>query len=340
MNVFEKHVVSAEADVNIDIDVNEGGAPQEAELLDTEVVDVGTQELPIDVEVVEQEQVLETVTDGVASLESIYITLEQLSKERDTLTDGEVNFMRIALGAVAQPMGGVASNIVPSLESDNFFERNDVVASMESIGAAMKAGAKAAYEAFKKLIAKLKEWFGSAVTRAKALKDRFKIARDRIVAKEVYILEYPIFNKMLNLDEILADLTTRVNALANDRFYKPDESEAHDRLPTDTAKRSNRKMKFKGADLIMTFNKCTALTEKLESLDYINRINKVERETLINQERSIDHQKSLDLSTNRSERGYINSVASFQAARDEYNLLINTLAQFKISKVKKGEDAE
>lgn len=338
MNPFQAFVASLEADVNINIDVNEASTSNEPEL---EVSSPVTEEaLAADTAVVEQEEVVDTITTGVASLESIYQTLEQVSQERDTLTETEVSFMQIALSGIAKPMGGRATDLVPSIESDNYFERNDVVASMESVGAAMKAGAKAGYEALKNLLVKLKEWFNNAVTRAKGLKDRFKIACSRIIAKEVYTLEYPTFDKMYDLDEILKDLTTRVDALSNDRFYKPDESEVSARTPTETSTRSNRRMKFKGADLIAAFNKCAVLSEKLESLDYINRINKAEREVLINQERSIEHQKSLDLSTKRTEKGYNASVALFQAARDEYNLLINTLAQFKISKVKEGEDAE
>ena len=130
-----------------------------------------------DVELNNAVKTAETVTEAIASLESVYVTLGAISQERDTLSDTEVSFMRIALAGTAKSLGGTVVQLVPSIESDNYFERNDVVASMESIGAAMKAGAGAFIKAVIALAKKIGQWMKSVGTR---VLDKAKLVRSKL----------------------------------------------------------------------------------------------------------------------------------------------------------------
>lgn len=121
----------------------------------------------------------ETVTESIASLEALYETLTIVSQERDTLTEGEAGLIRIALTGIAKPMGGTALDLVPSLESDNYFERNDVNVSMESIGSAIKSGVSTFIKVVIDLAKKLGAWIKNVGSR---LADKARLVRSKLRA--------------------------------------------------------------------------------------------------------------------------------------------------------------
>lgn len=273
----------------------------------------------------------EILTQSIASLESMYETLTVVSQERDTLTDTEVSFMRIALAGTAKSLGGTVTQLVPSLESDNFFERNDVVASMESIGAAIKAGAKAAYEAFKKLIAKLKEWFTNAKVKLASIKARFTKAKDMVEDDERYTLTYPSLTGAMGPDSALKNLQARVKALKEDYYTDGStsnlgEAESH---TVDT-----KEADIKGSDAREIFQGAVKLLDELDKLDYLSKLGIVEKSHLSDLKRAIEHQKGLEMDTTRSEKFHDTMAKEYKSARREYHYIVNALLQFKLAKVK------
>ena len=121
----------------------------------------------------------EVVTESIASLEALYETLTTVSQERDTLTDFEVSMMRITLTGTAKSLNGTVAQIVPSLESDNYFERNDVNVSMESIGQAIKSGVAAFAKVVVELAKKLASWVKNVGAR---IADKARLVRSKLRA--------------------------------------------------------------------------------------------------------------------------------------------------------------
>lgn len=121
----------------------------------------------------------EVVTESIASLEALYETLTTVSQERDTLTDFEVSMMRITLTGTAKSLNGTVAQIVPSLESDNYFERNDVNVSMESIGQAFKSGVSTFIKVVIDLAKKLGAWIKNVGTR---IADKARLVRSKLRA--------------------------------------------------------------------------------------------------------------------------------------------------------------
>lgn len=273
----------------------------------------------------------EVVTAALASLESLYDTLATVSQERDTLTDTEVSFMRIALAGTAKSLGGTVTQLVPSLESDNFFERNDVVASMESIGSAIKAGVKAAYEAFKKLIVKLKEWFTNAKVKLASIKARFTKAKDMVVDDEQYTLTYPSLMAASGPDSALKDLQARVKALKEDYYTDGNTSNLGD---VEARTVDTKEADIKGSDARQIFQDAVKLLTELDAVDYLSKLDIVEKSHLKDLKRSIEHQKELEMDTTRAEKFHDTMVKEYKSARREYHYIVNAILQFKLAKVK------
>ena len=325
MNPFQAFVASLEADVNINIDVNEASTSNEPEL---EVSSPVTEEvLPADTSVVEQEEVVDTVTAGVASLESIYQTLEQVSQERDTLTETEVSFMQIALSGIAKPMGGRASDLVPSIESDNFFERNDVVASMESIGAAMKAGAKAGYDAIKKLLIKMKEWFLNSTAKARQkVQILTQLARDAAF-NGTYDISYSSFNgkgpvdSLKEYERFLDGILKSTDGVASyDSAYKTENSkEIGDKVNYTTTRFEGGKAKELTLMLARIYG-------KIATNKFLDRINKIEKDFS-----SITEAFSTAEGDEKAKEQE-NSVRRFQELRQGYANIVASIDKFKITK--------
>lgn len=230
MNAFQKYAVhlsvSAEADVNINIDVNEAtptmtpvdpstvvaapaiepavdpleGSTPSVPAIDPTASDV-TEDVTVEAipaeepaasidasaqaeadaedtqEAEEAEEKAEVIGEVKESLESIYETLASMESAGVTFDDGHAALTAIALNTAMGRIGGTAGSIVPSLESDNFFERTDLVASMEGIGAAIGAAAKAAGTAIMKAIRTAIEYLKKKFGKLGAIKTRFTQAR-------------------------------------------------------------------------------------------------------------------------------------------------------------------
>lgn len=331
MNPFQKHIsASLEADVNINIDVNEASAEQVGDV-PLEAPDIAVEEtLPSDEEVVQQEEVAGTVADSVASLESIYQTLAQVSQERDTLTDAEVSFMHIALGGVAGRMGGKATDLVPSLESDNYFERNSVTASMESVGSAFKAGVTAAGAAIKTLIKKIYEWFGkvkeSSMHKARALK---QLARG-IVKNELYIISHHSdgpFDPM----EALKSLEQRFDKLEADKDFDYVGSMKKDRgVISDNQLGAYR---FKGAYVYNLVVKLAQVQEKIGKSTFLDRLNVYERKVLSSADQRHTEEynsRARDSLNGQSLQEWF--VESVQETRNEYHAIVKAVNSFKVER--------
>lgn len=331
MNPFQKYVVSAEADVNINIDVNEAGAndaPVEVapvEAADSVVAEEAVTEeaLAADTAVVEQEAVADTITTGIASLESIYQTLEQVSQERDTLTETEVSFMQIALSGIAKPMGGRATDLVPSIESDNYFERNDVVASMESVGSAIKAGAKAGYEAIKKFLTKLKEWFIDSSRKAKAKAAALGQLLKDAAFNGTYEIQYQSFNGA-NATQSLAFFEKKLDGLLhsldgrgeNDAAYK-----ANDQLIIGNAVKMNTS-RFEGRQAHELTKALERIYTKIASAKFVDKVNKAERE----------YESLAAVVSNRTAEQHKNDLEHYQSLRQGYANIVASIDKFKITK--------
>lgn len=329
MNPFQKYVVSVEADVNINIDVNEAGA-NDATVEATPVeVDgpVVAEEAVAEKALAEQEEVVDVVTDGVASLESIYMTLEQVSQERDTLTDAEVDFMRIALAGIAKPMGGGVAHLVPSLESDNYFERNDVQVSMESVGAAIKAGAKAGYEALKNLLVKLKEWFLNSTRKAKQKAQVLtQLAKDAAF-NGTYEISYSSFNGKGPVDSL------KEYERILDGVLKSTEgvSAYGDAYKTETFKELGDKVKYgstrfeggKAKELTMILAR---IYNKIAANKFLDRLNTLEKDLssfsdVVNTATGDDKVKEQE-----------NDVRHYQELRQGYANVVAAIDKFKVTK--------
>lgn len=111
-------------------------------------------------------EMTDVINDTLDELESIYNQLAQASCEREFLTDDEHTFIYAEINRITTPLGATAISVIPSLESDNFFERNSITASMEGIGEAIKDGAKAF---FKRIFEMLKGVFTRIAERYKGL---------------------------------------------------------------------------------------------------------------------------------------------------------------------------
>lgn len=120
--------------------------------------------------------VADTLNVALDGLESLYSELVQVSQERDYLSNDELEYVTAVVSNVALQLGGTANQILPSLESDNYFERNDIQVSMEAIGEAIKSGAKAALQALIKLIRSLCE---RVAERFKSLSTKFANLRKK-----------------------------------------------------------------------------------------------------------------------------------------------------------------
>lgn len=122
--------------------------------------------------------ILNTSLDG---LESIYNELSQASMEREFLTNDECDYVYKAIGDAANLVGAKAVDIVPSLESDNYFERNNIQVSMEAISQSIKDGAKAffkkIFEMLKTVCTRITETYKNLVGRLTKLKQKISAVR-------------------------------------------------------------------------------------------------------------------------------------------------------------------
>lgn len=144
-NPFQAYMASVEADVNIDIDVNEseeGGVPEEP--LDTsetpEASELEVQDA--DAEVEGDDAVSDNVEDAVTSLESLYLTLDMVASQESTMSDSTFALMQLHLNTIGGRLGATAGQLVPSTESDDWFLQRDIVASQEAILDRIKEGTK------------------------------------------------------------------------------------------------------------------------------------------------------------------------------------------------------
>ena len=324
MNPFQKYVVSTEADVNINIDVNEAGTSDATAEAPVEVVDpVVAEEVAAEEALENQEEVVDVVTDGVASLESIYMTLAQVSQERDTLTDGEVAFMRIALAKIAKPMGGTAAHLVPSVESDNYFERNDVQVSMESVGSAIKAGGKAAYEAIKNLLAKLKEWFLNSSRKAKQKAAALGQLLKDAAFNGTYEIQYQSFNGA-NAIQSLAFFEKKLDGLLHSLDGRGEHDAAYkatDQLIIGNEVKMNTS-RFEGRQAYELTKALERIYTKIASAKFVDKVNKAERE----------YESLATHMGDRTAEQHKNDLEHYQSLRQGYANIVASIDKFKITK--------
>lgn len=158
-NIFDTFVASAEADVNIDIDVNEteseGEAPMDVsetpEASELELADTAT-----DIEAADETG--DNVEDAVSSLESLYEVLSLTASTESCMSDSTIALVGLHLDMIGSKLGTTGASLVPSLESDNYFERNDVVASMEAIMDRIKEGTAAIGGTVRKMYEGVKQY--------------------------------------------------------------------------------------------------------------------------------------------------------------------------------------
>ena len=107
--------------------------------------------------------VVSNILDCVASLEATQNILKDIIQtDRYELSSTELAFTRLSINQAASKINTNGSALVPSVESDNYFESNLVVSVEAEIGKAIVNGVKAAYEKVMKFIkflyAKLTEY--------------------------------------------------------------------------------------------------------------------------------------------------------------------------------------
>lgn len=152
MSFIKKVVEAAPAvkpsmETNIDIDVNEGDTVTQTDPLEGRTDQITAVEPPVPVV---ESPPLETdvsVIDEIASLESIYETLREYQDCGMSFTQSHVPLMIHALKGKC-PKGLTLSEVCPSLESDNVFERTDLTASMEGVLDKIKSALKKTKEFF------------------------------------------------------------------------------------------------------------------------------------------------------------------------------------------------
>ena len=164
-NIFDVFVASTEADVNIDIDVNETegeGAAAEAPVAPIDVSDTPeASELEVQdtaAEIEAADATGDNVEDAVSSLESLYEVLELTASQESVMSDTTVALVGLHLNSVGALLGTNASGLVPSLESDNYFERNDIQVSMEAIMDRIKEGTAAIGGTVRKMYEGVKQY--------------------------------------------------------------------------------------------------------------------------------------------------------------------------------------
>lgn len=108
------------------------------------------------------------VVDAVASLESVYDTLEDMRHKQQAPT-GLTIAMMSHIVTDCQPY--VINEAQYSFESDNYFERNDVVASMEGIGRVIVNTIKEIIRRIMQMIRSVSTYFRNTFNRVKQMKN-------------------------------------------------------------------------------------------------------------------------------------------------------------------------
>ena len=106
------------------------------------------------------------VLDAVASLESVYTTLADMDSKQQQPSNLTIAMMR---HIVADCQGHVANETSYSFESDNYFERTDVKASMESIGRVILNTIKEIIRRIVQMVKKVGSWFRNTFSRVKQM---------------------------------------------------------------------------------------------------------------------------------------------------------------------------
>lgn len=152
MSFIKKVVEAAPAvkpsmETNIDIDVNEGDTVTQTDPLEGRTDQITAVEPPVPVVEIPPLETDVSVIDEIASLESIYETLREYKDCGMSFTQSHVPLMIHALKGKC-PKGLTLSEVCPSLESDNVFERTDLTASMEGVLDKIKSALKKTKEFF------------------------------------------------------------------------------------------------------------------------------------------------------------------------------------------------
>lgn len=163
-SIFDTFVASQEADVNIDIDVNEteneGAGDALAAPIDVsetpEASELEVQDTAADIEAADATG--DNVEQAVSSLESLYEVLELTASQESQMSDVTVALVGLHLNNIGGLLGTSASGLVPSLESDNYFERTDVQVSMEAIMDRIKEGTAAIGGTIRKMYEGVKQY--------------------------------------------------------------------------------------------------------------------------------------------------------------------------------------
>ena len=168
----------AEADVEPEV-AEETPATEEVPAEETTAEEATDEEVEdaLEDDAEEAEEKAEVVEDVKSSLESVYETLASMESAGIEFDGGHAALTTIALNTTMGRIGGTAGSIVPSLESDNYFERTDLVASMEGIGAAIGAAAKAGLDAIIKAIRTAIAYLKKKFSKLGSIKSRFTAAR-------------------------------------------------------------------------------------------------------------------------------------------------------------------
>lgn len=157
---------------------------------------------PMPIEVYSIESSSDTV-EAIASLESVYDTLYQMHDKQQVPTDLTLAMMS---HIVSDCQPHVVKEVQYSFESDNYFERNDVVASMEGIGRVILNTIKEIIRRIILMIKNVGAWFRNTFNRVRQMREMSVELVKRIRSSKLQALSHPYAN--IQVSNLLTDGTT------------------------------------------------------------------------------------------------------------------------------------
>lgn len=281
----EEPAASIDAAAQAEADAEDTPAPEEGEDDPAEETqeaeeDVALQEEEAaEEEAEEAEEKAEVIGEVKESLESIYETLASMESAGVTFDDGHAALTAIALNTAMGRIGGTAGSIVPSLESDNFFERTDLVASMEGIGAAIGAAAKAAGAAIMKAIRTAIEYLKKKFGKLGAIKTRFTQARaiaKKMPADKKVTVKFTSPGKDMSVFTALQHWEKYVKAIETSGRDLTKLHQFFQSNPLDASEESISVSQAGGRELDRMFTQAEDMIKRIERTDIIKQLEALE----------------------------------------------------------------
>ena len=243
------------------------------------------------------------ITDCIASLEATYDVLKYINdvEKRTSLTETELMLVRLRSNQSAQFINTNSVALTPSLESDSYFEATDVVASMETFGAAIAAGFTAAMTAIQKLLAHIKGMFKTGMEKLSELSLRLRNVKNKLTKDKDYFITFPLLipdndNPIENLKALSASV---------DSFCKGEIDENLNRTSANIGTSNTQKIKMKGAAIVPIVEKVAGEVDKVVA--YYNGVVKkrlAEEEAKVNRKLDASEMRVMEGSLNKLSRNY------------------------------------